>query len=349
MDIKPESINQWFPSEQQDKYISRLLDEKVARTSNQAKCYVRLWAYLLVKEQQRSQKGVNPPLTALSLPDGFVSCTLREACALFYCDPDCDKGSDRSAGMMLDTLRDLGLIQKKFDGNSLRLQILYQPNLERSPKPVGELKVDAFHHDDAVLVAEFLSRLYSWINNDTSAVRLKIVNVLRRWVKEYPTGMRVLRRCDNSQPVGFYLFYPTAAESEQNFFLPPSKTLHLGSNSNVDPFQIALPPNPECNAVFVRSWKIDTLYQNRENVCRFLKDSQQTLVQMQADFPNLCDLYLMILHPVYSEEELALALGFKRIGGDPMSPSYWMYKPVSQFLTLDMEQALSKIAFETPV
>jgi hypothetical protein len=335
----PEDINQCFPIEQQQKYISRIC-EQITLTARQARCYLRLWAYLIVKQQRKLGEHLKLPLTELSLPDGFVSCTLQEAATLFYCDQE--QGSDRAAGMMLDKLRDRGLIEKKFDGNSLCIQILYQLKPPPSPQPV---EVDAFHHSDAVFVAEVLSNLYCWLNSDTAAVKLKIVNVLRRWVKEYPKGMRVLRRCDNSKPVGFYLLYPTAEDCEKNFFLPPSKTLHLGSNSEIDPLQIAIPPDPDCSAVFVRSWKIDTPYQTRDNVCRFLKDTQETLRQMQVDFPNLCDLYVMILHPVYSYESLALALGFERIGSDSLSPSYWMYKPVNQFLDLDMEQALSQLDF----
>ena len=343
----PETINQWFPVEQQDKYISRLLEEQVIRTWCRAKCYVRLWAYLLLKQQRRLKQEVKLPLAELSLPQGFISCTHQEAAALFYCDQPQGRGSDRSAGMMIDTLRDLGLIEKQFDGNTLCLKILYQPK----PKPSAQsnepvkLKIDAFSHNDAVLVANFLSRLYLWLNTDTAAMKLKIVNVLRSWVKEYPKGMRVLRRCDNSNPVGFYALYPTAVESEKNFFLPPCKTLHLASNSDTDTLQMAIPPDPDCHAVFVRSWKIDAPYNNRETVCRFLQDVQQTLVAMQADFPNLCDLYLMIIHPVYSDESLALALGFERIGGDVMSPTYWMYKPVYQFLALDIPKILSKLDF----
>ncbi len=35
--------------------------------------------------------------------------------------------------------------------------------------------------------------------------------VLRQWASsQYPSGMRVLRRADNLNPVGFYLMYPTA-------------------------------------------------------------------------------------------------------------------------------------------
>ncbi len=346
-DMGPESINQWFPIEQQDKYISRLLEEQVIRTWCRAKCYVRLWAYLLLKQQRRLKKELKLPLTELSLPDGFVSCTHQEAAALFYCDQEQGRGSDRSAGMMIDTLRNLGLIEKQFDGNTLCLQILYQPKLKSSAKPTQpvKLKIDAFNHSDAVLVANFLSRLYLWINSDTAAVKLKIVNVLRQWVKQYPTGMRVLRRCDNSNPVGFYAIYPTAVESEKNFFLPPCKTLHLASNSDIDTLKMAIPPDPDCRAVFVRSWKIDAPYNNRETVCRFLQDVQQTLVRMQDDFPSLCDLYLMIIHPVYSDESLAQTLGFERIGGDLMLPTYWMYKPVNQFLALDIPQVLSKTDF----
>ncbi len=350
MKPEPESINQWFPSEQQDKYISRLIEQGQGHiTRCQAKCYVRLRAYLLVKQQQKLGKEVKLPLKELSLPEGFVSCTHREAAALFYCDQN--QGSDRSAGMMLNKLCEFELIEKQFDGNTINIQVQYLPNLTAPPQPVEsvKLKVDAFRHNDAIPVANFLSRLYRWINNDTAAVEYKIVKLLRGWVKQYPTGMRVLRRCDNSNPVGFYVLYPTAPESERNFFLPPSKALHLCSDSDIDPFQIAIPGKDDCTCVFFRGWRIDTPYLNRDNVRRFVEDTQKTLVQMQADFPNLCDLYLMIVHPVHSYIQVAVALGFQKIGEDPNAPVYWMYISLDQFLSLDIKKTLSKLEFAPPL
>jgi hypothetical protein len=67
---------------------------------------------------------------------------------------------------------------------------------------------------------------------------------------------------------------------------------------------------------------------------------------MQADFPNLCDLYTMLIHPRY--EELAQALGFQKLGGDPKLSVYWMYTAVDQFLALDIEEAISKLEFACP-
>src|SRR5207237_9421198 len=120
-----------------------------------------------------------------------------------------------------------------------------------------------------------------------------IARLLPEWAQQYSTSMRVLRRCDNGHPVGFYVLYPTAKESEKNFFLPPSKSLHLSSASEIDPITMAIPGDPGSTCVFVRSWIIDAPYMQQVNVCRFLEDVQTTLSQMQADFPNLCNLYAL--------------------------------------------------------
>jgi hypothetical protein len=343
--MKPESLDQWFPIEQQRNYISTLKGW-VGLTPRRAECFVRLCAYLLLK-QQESNDRLRQPLTQLDKPQGFIPCTHREAAVLFYAHRE--RGTERSAGMMLDKLCELGLIEKQFDGNTINIQIRHLPNLTSSPKPAKpkpiQFRVDAFTHNDAVPVAKLLAHLYRWLNNDTAGVEYKITNLLRRWVKQYPTGMRVLRRCDNSNPVGFYLLYPTSKESEKNFFLPPSKNLHLCSDSDIDPFAIANPPDVDCTCVFIRSWRIDTPYLNRDNLRRFVEDTKVTLAQMQADFPNLCDIYLMIVHPIHSYLEVAMAMGFQKIGEDPKSPVYWMYTSVDQFLSVDIKKALSKLEF----
>ena len=345
-DMNPEFIDQWFPIEQQRNYISMLIG-RVGLTRRRAECFVRLWTYLLLKQQQELGDVLRQPLTQLQVPKGFVACTHREAAELFYAHKD--RGSDRAAGMMLDKLLALGLIEKQFDGNCL-YQIRSVPNLTPSSKPAEpvQLKLDAFNpRTDAVPVASFLARNYNWMNNHTTAVPHKIKTLLRSWAEQYPTGMRVLRRCDNSHPVGFYLLYPTATESEEKFSLPPRQSLHLSSASDTDPLKMAIHGNPEdCTSVVVRSWMIDTPYKNWNNVYRFLEDLQKTLGRMQADFPNLCDFYAIIIHPKY--EQLALALGFQKIGTDPKLSIYWMYTAVDQFLALDIAQALSKLELVSP-
>ncbi|MDR9405134.1 MAG: hypothetical protein RI580_17070, partial [Halothece sp. Uz-M2-17] len=161
-----------------------------------------------------------------------------------------------------------------------------------------------------------------------------ISRLLRQWSRQYPKGLRVLRRSDNGHPVGFYLLYPTTSVSELMFFGAPSKGLHLSSMEAVDPFQIAIPGDKDCFAVFVRSWMIETQYQLNYQI-PFLQDAQKTLIRMQQeDFPNLCDLYTLIIHPNY--EKLADSLGFHRISSDPQLSIYWMYQALDRFVALDL-------------
>jgi len=346
--MNPELIDQWFPIEQQRNYISMLLNpRRVGLTRRRAECFVRLWTYLLLKQQQELGSRLRQPLTQLQLPEGFVTCTHREAAELFYANKD--RGSDRAAGMMIDILAALGLIEKDFDGNTVCLQIRSVPNLTEAPQSAEQVEfmLDDFNpRTDAVPVASFLAHNYNWMNCTTTVVPHKIKKLLRSWAMQYPTGLRVLRRRDTSHPVGFYLLYPVAPESEEKFALPPSKSLHLSSASDIDPLKMAIPGNEDCTSVMVRSWMIDGLYKNWHNVRRFLEDVQQTLVRMQADFPNLCDFYVIVVHPKY--EELAQALGFQKIGIDPKLSVYWMYMAVDQFLALDMAETVSTLEFVYP-
>ena len=129
--------------------------------------------------------------------------------------------------------------------------------------------------------------------------------------------------------------YPTKQESEIKFFEPPSRGLHLSQVADIDPFQMVMSGDETCRSIFVRSWVIDSNYRQASQISLLL-DSQQTLRRMQQDFPNLCDMYTLIVHPSYAE--LCLALGFQKTSADPKMPLYWMYQAVDRFLKLDMQK-----------
>ncbi|MEG4575854.1 hypothetical protein QUA56_24765 [Microcoleus sp. N3A4] len=335
-----EQLNVWYSQSQRRTAVS-LLMKRVGVTRTRAECFIRLWIYLLVKQLQENQPRLKPPLAKLELPATEVQCTHREAAELFYCDSD--RGSDRAAGMMLDKLAALGLIKKHFDGNTTEIEIQPIPeilNISEPQKPV-QLELDNFNpRCDAIPVANLLATNYNWMNRNTNAVPYKIVKILRLLADRYSKGMRVLRRSDNLNPVGFYLLYPTATESEVNFFNAPSKSLHLSSISEIDPFNMALPGDPNCQSVFVRSWMIDPQYLSEYRIA-FLEDTQKFLVEMQTDFPNLCDLYTLMIHPLY--EKQALALGFHKTSSDSQLSVYWMYLALDRFLALDIKEALLKL------
>ncbi len=120
-------------------------------------------------------------------------------------------------------------------------------------------------------------------------------------------------------------------ECEVKFFASPSQGLHLSQVTEVDPFKIALPGDDQCRAVFVHSWMIEQPYQVQAQAA-FLQDAQRTLDAMRQDFPNLMDLYTLIIHPSYAE--LAYSLGFQKTSADPKLPLYWMYQRLDRFLDL---------------
>jgi hypothetical protein len=148
----------------------------------------------------------------------------------------------------------------------------------------------------------------------------------------------------DDEPVGFAAFYPTHPDSEEQFHLPPSSSLHLSTLEGDDPIRIASPGDELCYAVFVRSWQIKPPYWNYATVCQFLQDAQITLKHMQQDaFPNLCDIYTISVHP--SLEALAFALGFKPLKSDPGSSLRWIHMPLDQFVALDIDEVLVEYDF----
>jgi hypothetical protein len=337
--VEPTLLDQWSPPARQKYYVERLLRERQGLTRLRAEYFIRLWAYLMLKQQGTPPKS---PLVNLVPVEGAVSCTHQEAADLFYTGKE--RGSDRAAGMMINQLISLGLVSKHFDGNTTSLSIW---TLSELIQPLsGEVVVltpDQFNpRTDAVPVASFLARNYNWLNNSTGSIAHKIATVLRQWAQSYPQGMRVLRRADTLQAVGFFVLFPVASVSEENFFLPPSLSLHLSTAQAHDPIKMAIPPDQDCLSVFVRSWMVDTPFMQPSYVCQSLKDAQAVLQTMLHDFPNLCDLYSLAIHPSY--EAIAQGLGFRKTIHDPQSSLCWMHLALDRFLELDIERAVSKIS-----
>ncbi len=335
-----EALQQWLPQPLHQRYL-KLVMGRVGVTGRRAEYFLRLWLYVFLKDCQQRQALPQTPLKSLTVPVGWVECSCREAADIFYGDQD--SGSDRAAGMMIDKLVALGLIRKQFDGNCTQIEIQPLPELQAPDTSDTPVQVEPDDFDprcDAIPIANLLATNYNWLNSHTDAVPYRIANILRDWAELYATGLRVLRRCDNQNPVGFYALYPTQRQSEVKFFAPPSQGLHLSQVTEVDPFAMAHPGDPQCRAVFVRSWMIEPPYQQQAQVA-FLQDAQQTLTRMQQDFPNLMDMYTLIIHPSYAE--LGQVLGFQKTSADPKLPLYWMYQAVDRFLALDLEQTMTAL------
>ncbi|XGW00340.1 MAG: hypothetical protein ACAF41_15565 [Leptolyngbya sp. BL-A-14] len=337
----PELLDRFFPLSQQRVYMSMLMG-RGGLTRRRAEYFVRLWAYLLLKQRQMMGVKLTQPLTQLRSTDGLIACTHREAAELFYGNQE--RGSDRAAGMMIDRFVSLGLLEKQFDGQTLCLQIRSLPELETPIQPavVVTLTPDAFNpRTDTIPIAKLIAHTYAELMKDVAKASHKIAQALRSWAKQYPKGLRVLRRSDNLNPVAVSVLFPVTSESEMHFFQSPSKSLYLSSDAEVDPFKMAFAGDENCTSVYIRAWIIDTPYLQSENIRLLLEDSRSTLLQMQQDFPNLCDLYSLILHPLY--EDLRLALGFQKTFQDTQRSYHWVYLAFDRFLELDIEQALSKM------
>jgi hypothetical protein len=346
MNLSPDLLDNFFPIEQQRGYIATL-QQRGGFTRRRAECFVRLWAYLVLKQQTELQGQVPDILSHLYPPEGLVACTHREAADLFYRNQE--RGSDRAAGMMIDRFISLGLMEKRFDGQTLSLQICALPELSNpisappnQAPPVVELFTDEFNpRTDAVPIANLFTKAYAELVRDNALTSHKISRTLRLWAQQYPTCMRVLRRSDNHNPVGGYVLYPTADESVIHFFQPPSKSFYFASDVTEDPFTMASPGDISCTSVNIRSWVIDPSYVSKANLCQFLGDTQTTLKRMQVDFPELCDLYSVIVHPMH--EELRRLLGFARICQDNQRSYAWIYLAVDRFTQLNIPQALATL------
>ena len=165
----------------------------------------------------------------------------------------------------------------------------------------------------------------------------RICDLLRKWASQYNVGMRVLRRTDNQNPVGFYLLFPITRGSEAVLYGLPNEGLHLGSLNESDPFEMAKPGDETCRSLFVRSWVISEDYR-QDYTSLLLEDVQTTLGKIQEDFPNLCDLWTLIIHPRY--DRLATKVGFQRYNQNTGNTLYWMYQSYDRFMAMDMRSEM---------
>ena len=337
--LRARDVNEWFPAPHQNCYVKNIVGQS-GLTRRQAICFVRLWGYASLQ-----QSAKQPPIRTLSPHVDTFACSHSEAADLFYCDQL--RGSERSAGMMIDQLVAKHLVKREpFDGGPTRLSLNILDSFLPTATTVQSTQfyTDAFNvRNDASLIAGFLEESYSWVSQRSETTSFKITKVLRQWAAQCPDGLRVLRTVSEDEPVGFSALFPTHPDSEEKFHLPPSSSLHLSTLASEDPIKVALPGDEACYVVFVRSWQIRQLYWHYSTVCQFLQDSQATLRQMQATFPNLCDIYTITIHPRL--ESLALALGFKPMKADPNSSLRWIHSPLDRFLELDIDEVLAEFDF----
>ncbi|HEY9906560.1 MAG TPA: hypothetical protein V6D18_02985 [Thermosynechococcaceae cyanobacterium] len=340
--MQPIDLDRFFPLEQQRLYVSVMM-RRGGLTRRRAEYFVRLWAYLLLKQSQGNAQQLQPLLQLVPLED-WVACTHREASELFYGNQD--RGSDRAAGMMIDRLAILGLLEKQFDGQSLSLQIRPIPEMapaiaECPPEPV-KLIADQFNpRTDTIPSANLLVQSCGELVKDTATTFQKIKGILRAWATQYPKGMRVLRRSDNANVVAVYALFPVASESEGFFSQPPSKSFYLTTESDTDPFKMAALGAPDCFAAYIRLWAINTAYIRSESIYLMLEDTRQTVVQMQADFPNLCDIYTLIIHPMH--EQLRIAVGFQKTFQDTQRPHSWGYLALDNYVETDIRKVVNSL------
>ena len=333
----PALVEDWFPLPLQQEYVEHLISQPGLRiTVKQATYFVRLWGYGYLH-----QYGIDhAPITDLKRQVASFYCSHTDAAELFYTG---DSGTPRAAGQMLDKLASKHLLRRDdISGGTTRLSL----NIPQSFELVRENPEDSFYADgfdprnDAPFVANFLEKLYSYDGDRPESMLHNIKRGIRQWARQYPKGLRVLRRDSTQEPVGFAAFFPAHPDSEEKFDLPPSRSLHL-NRLNVrqeDPIQIATPGDPDCYTVFVRSWQIQLSVWSYGTACELIKDSQATLKQMRQDFPNLSDIYTIAIHPL--SEDFALTLGFRQMKADPDSSLCWLYMPLDRFLALDYEDIL---------
>ncbi len=334
---KPNDVEEWFPLDIQNQYIEHIVHQPGLKiTRRQATYFVRLWGYGYL--MQRSMN--HAPLTALNRQIDSFYCSHSDAADLFYTQT---QGTPRAAGQMLDKLASKNLLRRgEADGVATRISLNIPKNFELPEEEEdASFYPDSFDpRNDATLVANILENLYSYDPERPESMLHNIKRGIRQWARQYPDGLRVLRRMSTQEPVGFAAFLPAHPDSEEKFDLSPSRSLHL-SRLDVreeDPIKVAAKGDPDCYTVFVRSWQIELNVWTYETACEFIKDSRITLKKIRDDFPNLSDIYTIAIHPL--SEDFALTLGFRMTKADPHSSLRWLYMPLDRFLELDYEDVL---------
>ncbi|MBT9313268.1 hypothetical protein IXB28_13715 [Leptothoe kymatousa TAU-MAC 1615] len=340
--IQPSNVEEWFPRDIQNKYIEHIVHQPGFKiTRRQATYFVRLWGYGYLMHQGMAAA----PISTLNRQISSFYCSHSDAADLFYTETS---GTPRAAGQMIDKLASKNLLRRgEADGVATRLSL----NIPQSFEPTDPEVEDSFFTDafdarnDATLVASLLEDVYSYDPERPESMLYNIKKGLRQWARKYPEGLRVLRRESTGEPIGFSAFLPAHPDSEEKFDLAPSLSVHLSRLDvrDEDPIQVATKGDPDCYAVFVRSWQIQLNLWTYETACTFIKDSHQTLQTIREDFPNLSDIYTIAIHPL--SENFALTLGFRATKADPNSSLRWLYMPLDRFLALDYEDILLNIDY----
>ncbi|NEQ48800.1 MAG: hypothetical protein F6K11_01525 [Leptolyngbya sp. SIO3F4] len=336
--LQPNTVEEWFPIEIQTQYIEHIVHQPGLKiTLRQATYFVRLWGYGYLIQDGIEQA----PITTLHRHIGSFYCSHSDAADLFYTQTN---GTPRAAGQMLDKLASKNLLKRgEADGVATRLSLNIPQSFEL---PKEDNNNDTFYPDefdprnDATLVANFLEKVYSYDPERPESMLYNIKRGLRQWARQYPDGLRVLRRASTQEPVGFSAFLPAHPDSEEKFDLSPSHSLHLSrlDARKEDPIQTATKGDPDCYTVFVRSWQIELNAWTYETACIFIRDSQLVLTKLRNEFPNLSDIYTISIHPF--AEDFAITLGFRATKADPSSSLRWLYMPLDKFLALDYEDVL---------
>jgi hypothetical protein len=345
MDIATQ-LNQSFSLNLQQAYIERL-QTKGGFTRKRAEYLVRLWTYLQIKHLGEPDQPQPPKFTDLAYIEAYVSCTHREAALLFYNQQE--RGSERSAGLMIDRFVSLGVLEKRFDGNTICLRVRPLPELNQTAqeKTKPQLVFDAFNpRTDAVACAQIITRTFNEVVKTNATTSHKVLHALRAWAKHYPHCMRVLRRLDTGNPVGITVLYPVTQDSEVHFFDMPSKTFFLSTDRADDPFTMATPGDPDCTSLYVRAWIIEPAYLTRESLRDHIVDTKAVLRRMQADYPELCDIYSLIIHPIY--ERLRHIMGFEKVFQESQRSYSWSYLAIERYLDLDAQFIAESVTQKMP-
>ncbi|MEM0978663.1 MAG: hypothetical protein AAGH78_00175 [Cyanobacteria bacterium P01_H01_bin.58] len=351
-ELVPEDVQTWFPPKVQQRYIERITAQSAKHpggcgilTEVQARHLVRLWGYGYLKDYGLE----HAPIKSLNRKVSRFVCTYAQAATLFYADRE-KLGNARSADEMLKKLASKGLIQcSSSQGSPTQISLNIRPDFELPLDAHGaDVYIDKFDpRNDAPTVANFLKGLYVYDAARVASLERDITRGLRQWAKAYPEGLRVLRQQEQSKAKAIALaaIFPVHPESEIVFDQPPSDSLYLGrfKHRSQDSIRLAELGDPECHVAYIRAWHIKPGLWDCENVLKLVDDNKTMLRKMQQEYPELSDVYSILIHPRLAD--LATTLGFEVMGVDPRMALSWIYMPLDHFLDLDAGELLRDFDF----
>ena len=351
MCLPPEDVQTWFPPVLQQRYVEHILimaksqvGSSMKLTPVQAGHLVRLWGYAYIKHFGFECAPIEKLICRLN----SFSCSHNEAARLFYADRD-EGGMARSAGNMLRTLESMNLIRcESTKGSPTRISLNLSVGFQLPEEYQGdEVLSGAFNpRRDARILANLLTVLFQYDTDRSTTIGDDITRVLREWSRRYPDGIRVLKQAGSQKPIAIVTVFPIHSDSSSRFSLPPGNSLYLNRlhHRDEDTFQFAEPGNQECEIAYIRCWHIKPGFWNHKIVLLLMHETRTLLEQMRQDYPGLCDVFSLVLHPHH--EDLAIRLGFEILQSDPSMSQRWAYIALDDFLELDVLTLLQDFDFE---